>query len=72
VLDSQILTQLVIVEYADGNREAVGIEDVQVIKRPEKTKDTDRQAQEDEPDNGEEQQEIQDEENDGPQSDPEQ
>jgi len=72
VLDSQILTQLVIVEYADGNREAVGVEDVQVIKRPEKAKDKIREDKEDNPIEDEEEQEIQDEENEGLQAGPEQ
>jgi cell fate regulator YaaT (PSP1 superfamily) len=72
VLDSQILTQLVIVEYADGNREAVGVEDIQVIKRPEKTRDKDEQDEEEKPNEDKEQQEIQDEDNDGLQSGPEQ
>jgi cell fate regulator YaaT (PSP1 superfamily) len=72
VLDSQILTQLVIVEYADGNREAVGVEDVQVIKRPERDKDKIEKDKEEILTDDEEQQEIQDEENEGLQISPEQ
>lgn len=46
VVDSQILTQLVVVEYADGNREAVGVEDIEVICRPERAKDKTQGAEE--------------------------
>jgi cell fate regulator YaaT (PSP1 superfamily) len=38
VVDAQILTQLVVVEYEGGNREAVGVEDIEVVRRPEKPK----------------------------------
>lgn len=72
ILDSQILTQLVIVEYADGNREAVGVEDIQVIRRPEKAKEQRKQARKEKPVDGEEEQAIEEEENDGPQAGPEQ
>jgi cell fate regulator YaaT (PSP1 superfamily) len=47
VIDAQILTQLVIVEYEAGNREAVGVEDIEVIRRPEKPKK--KQAEQAEP-----------------------
>jgi cell fate regulator YaaT (PSP1 superfamily) len=36
VIDAQILTQLVVVEYENGDREAIGVEDVQLIKQPPK------------------------------------
>ncbi len=36
VIDSQILTQLVMVEYENGDREAIGIEDVKIVKKPQK------------------------------------
>jgi cell fate regulator YaaT (PSP1 superfamily) len=39
VVDAQILTQLVVVEYADGNREAIGVEDIEVVGRPEQAED---------------------------------
>jgi cell fate regulator YaaT (PSP1 superfamily) len=47
VIDAQILTQLVIVEYEAGNREAIGVEDIEVIRRPEKPKK--KQAEQAEP-----------------------
>lgn len=56
VVDSQILTQLVVVEYADGNREAVGVEDIEVIRRPEQGKDRADIAEEEEIREDEEQQ----------------
>jgi cell fate regulator YaaT (PSP1 superfamily) len=35
VVDSQILTQLVVVEYPDGEKEAVGVEDIEVLRGPQ-------------------------------------
>jgi cell fate regulator YaaT (PSP1 superfamily) len=63
VIDSQILTQLVVVEYADGNREAIGVEDIEVIRRPEQAKGKSKAAEEEEAIEDQEEQETQDEEN---------
>jgi len=38
VIDTQILTQLVVVEYESGEREAVGVEDIEIIAAPQKAK----------------------------------
>ena len=32
VVDTQILTQLVVVEYENGEREAVGVDEIEIIK----------------------------------------
>jgi cell fate regulator YaaT (PSP1 superfamily) len=63
VIDSQILTQLVVVEYADGNREAIGVEDIEVIRRSEQAKGKSKAAEEEEAIEDQEEQETQDEEN---------
>jgi len=75
VIDSQILTQLVVVEYADGTREAIGVEDIEVIRRPEQEKGNTRAAKEEEPIENQEQQEqeeTQEEESEDLQAGPEQ
>lgn len=36
VVDTHILTQLVVVEYESGEREAVGVENIDRIKQPQK------------------------------------
>ncbi len=77
VIDSQILTQLVVVEYADGTREAVGVEDIEMIRRPEQQKgktkaDNGKEPIEEQQQEQEEQEEMQDEENEDLQAGPEQ
>jgi cell fate regulator YaaT (PSP1 superfamily) len=72
VIDSQILTQLVVVEYADSTREAVGVEDIEVIRGPEQEKDRSKAAMEEDFIEDDEQQETQEEENEDLQAGPEQ
>jgi len=50
VIDAQIITQLVIVEYENGNREAVPVEDIQVQRKNDQPKNNDNN-QNTEPDN---------------------
>lgn len=67
VIDTQILTQLVVVEYADGKKEAVGLEDINGIRRPEKTNSPDNGYKTADEEQESEQQEIQEERNEGEQ-----
>ena len=39
VIDTQILTQLVMVEYENGDREAVGVEMIEIIKASSEKRD---------------------------------
>jgi cell fate regulator YaaT (PSP1 superfamily) len=50
VIDAQILTQLVVVEYENGDREAVGVEDIELIKPPPKPAKQQRQTEDKKPD----------------------
>lgn len=50
VVDTQILTQLVMVEYEGGEREAVGLENIEIIAPPEKSR---RKRQPEKPDQAE-------------------
>ncbi|MBN1795895.1 MAG: hypothetical protein JW804_04420 [Sedimentisphaerales bacterium] len=59
VIDTQILTQLVVVEYASGSREAIAVEEIEVVsplqKRQQANQQQPRQGIEPQPDIDEEQ-----------------
>lgn len=46
VIDTQILTQLVMVEYENGDKEAIGVEEIELIKPPSKPPKQQRKAKE--------------------------
>ena len=49
MVDAQILTQLVVVEFEGGGREAIGVEDIEIIRKPERPKKKKKQEDKEQP-----------------------